>query len=350
MATQVQPSTSSDLNAIVALMCGAFGVGRDAYFVAPRLLLWKYPEAGSASELPRSYVLRQGDTPVAHCGAVRLTLMLPPVDGRDRARPVSAIAFMDWVGARQLPGAGIILKKKLMGQADVAIVVGGTGDTRAALPRIGFTTRQDVVFFARVARPFRQAGLRPEGNKWKDAARLARNVAWSLTPLGTVRPAWRAVRVERFSTVPASDHAAVLPQRQAAYLNYWLQCPVGRTAGYAIHDGDEAIGHFLVTLVGGQARITDVRVNTDRPEHWELAYRLATRTASADPETCEVVCIASAPAMQDALLACGFRERTRLPLYVADPKGKLKDAPPVGWSLIDNDLAYIYDAANPFLT
>jgi hypothetical protein len=237
-----------------------------------------------------------------------------------------------------------------MGEADVAIVVGGTGDTRAALPRIGFTARQDVVFFARVARPFRQARLRPEWNRWKDAARLVRNVAWSLTPLGAAQPEWRAVRVERFSTVPVSEYAAVLPQRQAAYLNYWLQCPVGRTAGYTINHGGEAIGHFLFTLVGGQARITDVRVNTDRFEHWELAYRLATRTALADPETCEVVCIASTPAMQDALLACGFRERNRLPLYVADPKGKLKDAPPVGWSLIDNDLAYIYDAANPFLT
>ena len=349
MATYLQPSTCRDLDQIVDLLCRAFNVDRDAYFVGRDLLSWKYQD--SAAGLPCSYVLRQGDAAVAHCGTIPLTLMVP--GGADGGAPqrVATLAFIDWAAGRQLPGAGVILKKKLMAQADVSLVIGGTPGTRAALPRIGFSVRQNVELFARVVRPFRQAMSRPRRRLLKDTARVLRNAAWSMTPGGRLSRAWRAVPVREFSSVPApSAHAAVMPERCVPYLNYWLRCPVGRPTGYEIHRADEMVGYFLLTAVGGQARIADLRVGGSSRTDWEMAYRLAARTAAADPSICEVTCAVSTPATREAVVACGFRRRDTLPLYVADPKGRLTSAPPLFWNLIDSDLAYVYDAANPFLT
>ena len=84
----------------------------------------------------------------------------------------------------------------------------------------------------------------------------------------------------------------------------------------------------------GMLRSTEAR-------DWQMAYRLAVRAATEDVSTCEVVALASMPLARAALSACGFRWRGSIPLSVNDPQGKLAAAPPLCWSLIEDDAAYV---------
>ena len=351
MAVEIHPAAREHLADIAQLLREAFGVPPGAYFLDPDLLAWKYFTGPADAALPRSYILRHGGRAVAHCGAVPLTLASPGDGNGTPATRVPAIAFMDWAAGGTLPGAGIILKKKLMALADVALVAGGTDDTRATLPRLGFEVRGEIVVFARVVRPLRQARARPRTALWRDAARAIRNTAWSLRPPGRIAPGWRAVPAADLASLgDVPPHPGTTPERTPAFLDYWLRCPAARMRAFELrHDGG-AVGYFVLAAVGHQTRIVDLRVRAAADQDWVMAYRVATRAAAADPRTHEVTTAASVPALHAVLASCGFRARTRLPLFVSDPLGRLKGAPPLSWSFIDNDVAYLYDHRNPYAT
>lgn len=349
MAVRLEPSSPADLGAIASLLTTAFGAPADASFVERGLLQWKYFEPCGAGSLPRSYVLRQDDDIVAHCVAAPLTLRLPP-DGGGVSTSTSGVCFTDWAGGRRLPGAGIILMKKLMALSPVAIVAGGSEATRQAIPRLGFTIRDSIDVYARVIRPLRQARTRPPAGLMKGAARLARNTAWSRTPLGAVARGWSARPVASFETAAEHDRADAAAVHDADYLNYWLRCPAAHVSGFELlHDGRVA-GYFMLSRVGGQARIAALGLRSSTPDHLQQGYRLAVTAAADDPETCEVVGLASTPPTRAALAACGFRQRDNAPLYLFDRGGIVSATTPILWSAIDDDTAYVYDPANPYRT
>ena len=354
MALRVEPATPGDADAIAALLTTAFGAPPDAPFADRRLLQWKYFESFGPRSVPRSHVLRQGDTIVAHCLASPLMLRVPSpevatADGKQDIA-LSAVCFMDWAGARQVPGAGVILMKRLLAHADVAIVAGGSDATRHAVPRLGFVRHDTIDIYARVVRPLRQARSRPSAGLWKDAARLARNALWSLAPLGPLASDWQAVRIDAFCGTTEGTRAEAFAEHTATYLNYWLRCPVAAVTGFEVRQKGRPAGYFLLSRVGGQTRVAAVRLAEPSPAAWTHAVRLAARTAAADPFTCEIVALASTPAMRSALEACGFRRRGALPLFVHDPGNRLARGVPVQWTSIDDDTAYIHDAANPYQT
>lgn len=351
MPVTLDQTTPADLDAIAALLCAAFGAAPGAPFVDRRLLQWKYLDGPAGCGAPRSYVLRQGSAVVAHCAVSPLTLRVPG-SGGGAPRGLSAFCFMDWAGGRQLPGAGLMLMKKLMAQVDVAIVAGGSDATRAIVPKLGFREAQALDTFARVVKPVRQARGRPRTSLLSDGARLARNAAWSLAPWGTLPSGWRAVPLEPASAATPPHHllTVVTPEHGPALLEYWLRCPAAPVSGFSIRRDGTAIGHFLVSRAGGQARLADLRVASAAPADWEAACRLAARTAALDPEAHEIVGLASTAEMRRALSACGFRPRGATPLFVSDPKGLLTGAPPLLWSLIDDDAAYVFDPQHPYRT
>src|SRR6476660_760158 len=159
------PTIADDLNAVASLMLAGFKAEPDASFVDRRLLQWKYFESGPEWQGSRGYVLRQGDVIQAHCGVW-------PVHLSVAGSNVSCLCFVDWVSDRNVPGRGFMLKKKLMSFAETSIVVGGTDDTRAVIPKLGFKPVSEVGFFVRVVRPWRQFRTRPTEGVGKDVARL----------------------------------------------------------------------------------------------------------------------------------------------------------------------------------
>ncbi|HEY8133471.1 MAG TPA: hypothetical protein VII12_16465 [Thermoanaerobaculia bacterium] len=348
MSLELQPSTASQLEDIAGLLCEAFNAPSNAAFVDHRLLRWKYFDSAEVWGRPCSYVLTQMEALAAHCAVAPLDLLVPVGPAINR---VPGVCFMDWASARQAPYAGLLLKKRLMRTTGVAIVTGGTALTRALIPKLGFAIHTSVDTFARVIRPLRQWRTRPRTSRWKDAARLLRNTMWSFAPLSTLSPEWTAIRVENFAEETHTSLTDVtIPEHGVELLNYWLRCPTVAVNGYEIRRRGVLCGHFLLTQIGGQTRIADLRLTSAESVDWQMAYRLAAEIAAQDDATCEVVALASTPLGRQALSGCGFRRRGSTPLSIYDPQRNLTSAPPLFWSYMDNDAGYLYDPASPYCT
>src|SRR5262245_36916075 len=171
MALEFSPTIPGDLEAVSSLMLTAFKAEHDAPFVDRKLLHWKYFEPGPPWKGSRGYVLKGGESIAAHCG-------IWPINLSFQDKQVTCNCFVDWVSDRTLPGAGFLLKRKLLTMAQTAIVVGGTDDTRAVVPKLGFRLVGEVGFFVRMVRPWKQFRTRPSEGVGRDAARLLRNTAW----------------------------------------------------------------------------------------------------------------------------------------------------------------------------
>jgi hypothetical protein len=355
IALQFQSTTITDLDAVAEALLAAFKAAPDAPFVDRRLLRWKYFEDGPSWEGTRSYLLTQGNDVQAHCGVW-------PINLGFAGGIVTCLCFTDWIGSREFPGAGSMLRKKVLNFAETSIVVGGSDYARAAIPRLNYGVAGTVSIFARVVRPWKQFCTRPTEGIGKDVARLARNILWSRAPAGVIAENWSAARMRSFdSSFPPllKRHSGVAhptPERCARYLNYWLRCPAAEIAGFSILKESRIQGYFLLARVGGQARIIDIRltheddVGRDKQADWNAAYGLAAKIAEADPETCEILAVASTEFAQEALLSSGFRRNGSFPLALYDPQGKLSAAPAIFWNMIDGDIAYFYNPAFPYNT
>jgi hypothetical protein len=344
---EFSPTVPDDLEAVVSLLLAGFKAGPEATFVDRRLLQWKYFESGPQWEGSRGYVLKHEDAIQAHCGVW-------PVHLSVAGKKVSCLCFVDWVSDRNAPGRGFLLKKKLMSFAETAIVVGGTDDTRAVIPKLGFKTVSDVGFFVRVSRPWQQYRTRPSEGIARDVARLVRNTAWSRFDLrSAVHRGWSATRLESFDNSlleGCCNRDDPTPWRSAEYLNYWLRSPTVAISGFALQRARKTLGYFLLSRVGGQTRIADLRLSSTTQDDWNAAYSLAEQVAASDPETSEITAVASTLFAELALRSSGFRRRGSAPLFLYDPQKKLRDSPPIYWNLIDGDAAYISDPEHPYTT
>jgi hypothetical protein len=336
-----------DLSAISALMLTAFNAGPEAPFADPRLLNWKYFEPGPAWPGSRGYVLRNGPSLLAHCG-------IWPVNFRFQDSLVTCNLFVDWVSDKSLPGAGFLLKRKLMTMTDTALVVGGSDDTRAVVPRLGFQPIGDVGYFVKIVRPWRQFQTRPSEGIGRDTARLMRNTAWSISMGPNPVPKdWSVSQVESFDNVELDSNAYIehpTPWRNAEYLNYWLRSPSASVSGFVALKEDKPRGYFLLSRVGGQTRIADVRLNSTRQDDWNAVYALAAHAAAEIPETCEIIAAASTLFSEIGLVSNGFRQRGGAPMFLFDPQKRLLDSPSIFWNMIDADAAYLHDPDHPYTT
>jgi hypothetical protein len=334
-----------ELDAVANLLLSAFNAPPGAAFADLELLRWKYFEPGPQWQGSRSYVMRKDDLIHAHCAVWPLNLHFA-------GKEISCLCYIDWANRSDLPGAGFMLKKKLMKLSDTSIVVGGSAETREIVPRLGFVHVSEVESFGRVVRPWKQYRSRPAEAVLKGAARFARNASWSFFARSVAPKNWSAERIESFSSPLNDDVDTEHPTtwRDAGYLNFWLRCPASTVSAYEMRKDGNGIGYFLLSLVGGQARIADIRINSRESEDWQAAYGLAANTAAEHPETCEILAVASTKIASESLKADGFRYRGGSPLFLYDPEKKLAGCPPLFWNMIDGDAAYLHDPAFPYVT
>jgi hypothetical protein len=345
MSLQFYPTSPEDLDAISSLMMAGFKAGPEAPFLDQRLLHWKYFQPGPPWEGSRGYVLKDKGSILAHCG-------IWPINLSFLDKTVTCNCFMDWVSDRALPGAGFLLKRKLMTMAETAIVVGGTADTRAVVPKLGFECIGEVAFFVQIVRPWKQFRTRPTEGILRDTGRLVRNTSWSRSASDNNPPeGWSAVPVQSFNDLMDTGNGSPhpMPSRTANYLNYWLGSPTVVVTGFRIEWQNEPRGYFLLSRVGHQTRIADLRLASSKQDDWTAAYTLAAYAAADDPETCETVAVASTLFAEIALSKSRFRLRESAPFFLYDPGKKLRDSPPMFWNLIDGDAAYIQDSAHPYV-
>lgn len=335
----------ADLDDVASLLVEVFDSSSDDPFVNRSVLQWKYLEPGPQWEGSRSYTLRKGEKILAHCAVWPLNLHF-------ENNEVTCLCYIDWASRSDLPGAGFMLKKKLMKLSQTSIVVGGSAETREIVPKLGFAHVDDIESFARVVRPWKQYRSRPAEPLLKGAARLLRNTSWSLTSIGGAGKNWSARRVESFRSNLDFNYKTrhPTPWRDEHYLNFWLRCPAAVVSGFELLEDGNCNGYFLLSRVGGQTRIADIRVNSDDPNNWKVAYSIAAASAASDPETCEILASASTSLVRDSLKSNGFRSRGNVPLFLYDPQHLLKNQPRMFWNMIEGDAAFLCDPAYPFAT
>lgn len=343
MALDIQQSTPADLDGIAELLTDAFQVPRDAYFVNRRLLEWKYFEPGPDWQGARSYIVKRGGRIEAHCGVWPLNFVLP-------SGPVSGLCFVDWASGKGLPGAGVLLLKKLLSLVEVGVVAGGSEATRAIVPKLGFVHTVDIDLFARVLQPWKQYRSRPSEGALNGLARLGRNFAWAHGPSASIGR-WSSRPISSFETAvePKGFHAAV-PVHSGRYLDFWLRIPAAVMSAFELLDNGVPKGYFVLARVGHQSRIADLRVAAADPADWVASYQAALAAARADREAYEVVAPATMPHIREALSTCGFRPRGTSPLFIHDRANRIGEATNVWWSYIDDDRVYIFDGAHPYAT
>ena len=342
MPLEFGPASLSDQPAIIELFAEAYQARADAPAFAPRFLEWKHFDPGPEWTGSRSYVLRDGNQIVAHAAVWPVSLRTP-------GGVVRAINRIEWAARKGWPGAGSTIALRFNDLAPVVFSTGGTKLTRLILPRIGYPKRGESPLYARVLRPLRQFRMRPGRKDWRTTLRLARNAVWCTDD---VSPAlgWTAHSASRPFHVETPFRDAVVSVRGFDTLAWLLRCPSMPVRLYELRHSSNARGLCLIAQYCGQARILDLRIESEKPDDWAGAFACATMAAKEDTEACEVVACGSLPVINRALERNGYRRRDDRPVWLSDPQQLLNPNAGMLLSFLDNDDGLLPIPESPFAT
>lgn len=313
------------------------------------VMRWKYFVDHPEWKGPRSLALKVKEKGqiVAHGGVW-------PVNLFSSKGEIKGIHLIDWAASRSSVGAGVHLLRKMSGLADILMTIGGSEDTRALLPKLGYKRCGEVRRYARVVRPWLHFLTTPQKN-WKTPLKLLGHSVSALAGIPTVPAGWNASKVASFtgSMVSASFRqtaSSIAPRRTAAGLNYLLSCPGANFSGFLVTQAEKSIGYFLLAQFGRQARIVDLRIDRKDGESWQSVCALAAATAAENPETCEVVAGSSNEAIGNLWLRTGFKTRRTDPIFCFDPQNVVGSGPQFDLTLADGDMCFLSEPGSPYLS
>jgi hypothetical protein len=345
MAFEFVPIQASEQQHLIQFLAKSFRAAPNLAPFRPDVIHWKYFADHPEWTSPRSFALKQESQIVAHGGVWPVSLVTPKTE-------VKTIHLIDWAASRSAVGAGVNLLRKMAGLADMFLTIGGSQDTRNLLPKLGYKRCGELRRYARVVRPWLQFRTTPEKN-WKTSIRLLENSARSLAGIPSAPKGWQATKI---ASITGSIEGAIgqttkstVPRRTAAGLNYLLSCPAARFSGFLVSQAQQLRGYFLLTQVGRQVRIVDIRMNSEDREAWQAICALATRTAAENPEICEIVAASSIEATGEAWLEAGFVHRRTDQIFCYDPRNLVASGPPLDLNLADGD-ACMSVPASPYLS
>ena len=347
MGLQFAATSPSELQQVRDFLLKTFVADPALNSFRPEVMGWKYFAPRTDWDGSRSFVLKNGDDIVAH-GSVW------PVRFSGGGTEVKAIHLIDWAASRGSPGAGIHMLRKIAEMGDILITIGGSADTRAILPKLGYMRGGEMKRYVYVPRPWKQMRTTPEHN-WKTPLRLIRNAAASLKRFPAPPPGWEAVKVPRFEnsleTMPEyrSSTNRLRAMRTAAGLNHMLDCPGAEFSGYVVSHDKSCRGYFVLAKVGRQSRIVDIDAGCD-PQNWSTVCRIAAFTACRDPEVCEVIVGTSRSEVGETFKQIGFWERRVDSVLYYDPKKRIDPGVQFELSLLDSDASFLYNPKNPYIS
>jgi len=324
-----------ELEAVTGFLATAFQTPLSARFVSPGIFHWKYLTERPDWNMPRSYLLRESSTIVAHIGVWPLHFCGP---SGQRA----GIQALDWAASPQHPGAGSRLRLALEELADFGIGIGGTVAAQQTRSKLGFRPRGTMTIFGRVLRPWLRHRSNTAGSGFRRFGRLGRDLFQAVKPLARVRSALSAHPVESFDDsldrlLSLAERGEVRSYRTAAVLNYLLSCPDTNCCGVVFRCQSSLCGYALLTRVRGQARIAALWVRDD----WASAYQLATEIASRDPSVYEVIAGVSSSAERIAVKQSGYRVRNTLPIAIKDTHQVIPSGLTPCVQLVDTDVFFL---------
>jgi hypothetical protein len=336
MNSSVRPTSIDDMSKVRNFLQQAFSTSRDAHFLDPAVMAWKYWDRRGDWEGPRSYVLEYDGVIVAHAGIYPLTFCAGQVRGAH---------IIDWASAKGSPG-GFALLQKMGTMFDFLYGISVSEMTRKVLAASGFVEYARQWRGARTVRPFQQI-LKYQFQNWKIAPRLVRNLLLSSPKAadGGLEEGWKSEEItpsdvseEFYPQIMADSYFSPRPPE---FFEYLLRCPVMKMRLHSIQDKSGPKGHFAIGVLRGQARIAGVWLRNPDPEGWQAAFSLAQRAATQLKEACEILVAGTEGPSEQGAARSGLRITGYNPVYLLNKKGKLTLPQNFQFQLSDDDRLFL---------
>jgi hypothetical protein len=298
---------------------------------------WKYLAAGPVWDGPRAFVVEDDGAIVAHAGFSPAVFVGP--DGAT----ITSLTVTDWAAEPSAPGVGVVLYSHLIRRAETSFLMGGAEITRTIVPKLGFRPLAEATVYARWIRPWREF-LGREKNV-RALQRLAHGIIHSATEESIDRGAWRTTPVSRFDerVAPVLNFQPLgksIFRRTVGALNHMLDCPLVRMRGYSLTENDRLRGYAIVAYLGWEARIVDIRIDSERSDEWAWAYGAVASTAREDRSVCRIRAMVAIDVQAQALQRNGFWINQREPFLLFSPKKRLPTLP-LDLQYFESDLAFV---------
>jgi hypothetical protein len=168
---------------------------------------------------------------------------------------------------------------------------------------------------------------------------------WSKAKGSTPYASWKAIEIQPQQilreTYILNQSDAGFSQRPPAFFEYLLRCPGARFSLYGIFDGGEAIGHFAMSMVRGQARIAGVWLRRPAPDTWAAAYYVARQTASRLKGAYEIAVTGSDGFTREAAAKAGLQIMPGPSVYMLNKKKNAPLSAEFQFQLSDDDAAFL---------
>lgn len=336
MSIVFETATRPQLPQIREFLIRGFQAGPGSMFERPGYLEWKYFDERPDWKGPRSFVLRNDGEIIAHCSNCPIAFST----GRGH---ITAQHSIDWTST--VPAGGIMIWRSMYALSDAFIGMDGSAATQRVLAGLrNFRRIGDQDYCVRIVRPLRFSRERIASGGWKELIRAARNLArlaepWAAVPLG-----WSLAPIDKFG--PEVDHLVaqarfesfIAPERSSSLLNYLLACPIGRMRAWILRDHARLRGWVMVNVLGQEARIVDVWLDSEAQSDWDGLIALVSKTVADGVALVSVTAVA--PFLKAAASANHLRVASSGPVYLHDPKKLLDGAPPINFHAVDGDQAY----------
>jgi hypothetical protein len=346
MKPSFRASSPADAPAIAALISEVLGHSRDHPSVDPRMMHWKYWLERSDYPGTRSFVLARGPLVLAHAGLV-------PGTAHSNGTRQRTAHLIDWVARAGAIGAGASLLKHISRANDSLIAIGGSPQTRAILPALGFKADGEAVGFVRCLRPWRRL-MGEKRPSLRLASQVGRSMLWTATASARYAGHWKLRRLAASEIdgaalpLPAARPDIGVFERSAALFKHLAACPKGPMALYQADRLDgRASGYFVLAFAPGQARLADFWVDPPEPANWRALVQLAVQASRRDHrEAAELVTLSNDRAISRVLVDCGFHARMKQPLLsLAMTSCGLRN---LRVQMLENDFAWMHSGEPDF--
>jgi hypothetical protein len=340
--SSIRPATPRDVTALRGLMAEA-GLQPNS---EPAHLDWKYWRERSDWPGPRSYVLTRGEELLAHAAVI-------PGACRWGDRRVKTLHLIDWVARPTATGAGVRLMKYLGQTTDALLAIGGSAQTLALLPHLGFRQVGAATCYVRPLHPLRilTPSLNPttmllprlmRGMLWKARAPSGGVDGWHTRPIGSSELGYVT------AVLPEPLRGMSVLERNVDLFRYALACPIASMDLYAVEKEGRLYGYFLLSFALRQARLADCWMDSEEPADWHALIQCAVSKAAEHPVAAELAAWASDANFSQRLRECGFHARGDLPVQMLAPRYPDIAAMTLRVQMLDNDAAYRHLGRNEF--
>ena len=342
---KITPLRRDDIPELSQFLISGFGEPATSSYFSHDVLAWKYFDGPTSFPVPQradspcSLIARSAGKIVAHLGiCFRQFVISGDGTSENAATPISTMHAIDWLGSAVHPGSGSLLMLEAFKTCKTQFAVGGSAQSQALFPRLGFEPKGTVASFRRVLSPLHRLQTTDQRlfRRWAGATKDAAAV-WRACLRGCVRPSPQTVELRPVTEFTAdidglvrkSSLRLVRCQRNHQLLNYLLRYPRSGFSGFTIHAPRHAPRHASGRMIGfallkvtphGRiqfGKIVDCWLDTDDASCWQAAIAALIdqlRAQSAD----DVKCYATHPSLHAALLANGFSKSGESKVCIRD--------------------------------